>query len=609
LIALDQCLILLKQETLPGILFQRPLVIRFRPDQNICQCGTVLVVLKTRCKKVKSMTGPFKAHETLLTCPKCDRVFTSQSLRRLVARHCNVAWNVVVFVGQSLFQHHRTTEQVRRDLQTRHVTLSPSEIEYLGRKFITYLALGHRQATPQIEQTMRQNGGYILHLDATHEADAPALMTGMDGLTRFVLGNIKIPSEHSDSIVPFLQQLKCDYGVPIACVHDMGTGILKAVALVFPDTRDFICHFHFLRDVGKDLLNPAYAQLRKALRTHAATTNLNALIRQARQYIEKQSADTAWLAQSIKDGKDLGEIEQISVISAYSLALWCLNGKKSGNGFGFPFDRPLLEFAQRLMILNDYLPEVQQWLPDNDLIGNRLFAKLANKISDVVQYPAFAESTQELKWRCEIFDDLRKKMRIAEPGSKKGLNDDGTYQSMASIEEGVQQFSSRLQTDRTLTGDALCCKVVKQIDKYSNKLFADPIEVNTSLGSMTIYPQRTNNMLEQFFRNLRRGHRRKSGNNSMRRVLQAMLADTPLIKNLDNPKYMELLLNGKNRLEELFAELENNSCFNDVKPVPYTDKILPGFRKLIKTQDLPSLIFRLIGDRQTMEQTTKAQCS
>jgi hypothetical protein len=453
---------------------------------------------------------------------------------------------------------------------------------------------------------MRHNGGYILHLDATHEADAPALMTGMDGLTRFVLGNIKIPSENADKIVPFLQQLKCDYGVPIACVHDMGTGILKAVALVFPDIRDFICHFHFLRDVGKDLLNPAYAQLRKALRTHAATTNLNALIRQARQHIEKQNADTAWLALSIRDGKDLGEIEQVSVISAYSLALWCLNGKKSGNGFGFPFDRPLLEFAQRLVILNDYLPEVQQWLPDDDLIGNRLFAKLAKKISDVVRDPAFAESTQELKWRCEIFDDLRKKMRIADPGSKKGLNDDGTFQSMASIEKGVQQFRSRLQTDRTLTGDALCCKVVEQIDKYSNKLFADPIEVNTSSGSMTIYPQRTNNMLEQFFRNLRRGHRRKSGNNSMRRVLQAMLADTPLIKNLDNPKYMELLLNGKNRLEELFAEIESNSCLDEFEPAPDTDRILPGFRKLTKMQDLPSLIFRLIGDSQTMDQTIKA---
>jgi hypothetical protein len=389
----------------------------------------------------------------------------------------------------------------------------------------------------------------------------------------------------------------------------MGTGILKAVALVFPDTRDFICHFHFLRDVGKDLLNPSYGQLRKALRAHAATTNLNALIRQAHQYIEKQSADTAWVALAIKEGKELGEIRQVSLISAYSLALWCLQGKKNGNGFGFPFDRPLLEFAKRLQVLNDYLPEVQQWLPDNDRIGNRLFSKLAKKISDVVQDPAFVESTQDLQWRCEIFDDLREKMCIAEPDNKKGLNDDGTDESMANIQQGVQQFRSRLQTDQTLAGDALCSKVAKQIDKYSNKLFADPIEVNTPSGSMTIHPQRTNNMLEQFFRNLRRGHRRKSGNNSMRRVLQAMLSDTPLVKNLDNPRYMKILLNGKKRLEELFADLEKNSCLDDFKPVPDVDRILPGFRKLIKMQTLPNLISRLITDSHAMAKTKERQGS
>ena len=68
------------------------------------------------------------------------------------------------------------------------------------RKFITYLALAHHQATPRIEQAMRRSGGYILHLDATHEADAPALMSGMDGLSQIVLANVKIPSEHADHI-------------------------------------------------------------------------------------------------------------------------------------------------------------------------------------------------------------------------------------------------------------------------------------------------------------------------------------------------------------------------------------------------------------------------
>jgi hypothetical protein len=39
----------------------------------------------------------------------------------------------------------------------------------------------------------------------------------------------------------------------------MGKGICKATAKVFPGTPDFICHFYFLRDIGKDFLEPAQA--------------------------------------------------------------------------------------------------------------------------------------------------------------------------------------------------------------------------------------------------------------------------------------------------------------------------------------------------------------
>ncbi len=83
-------------------------------------------------------------------------------------------------------------------------------------------------------------------------------------------------------------------------------------------------------------------------------------------------------------------------------------------------------------------------------------------------------------------------------------------------------------------------RMVAQIDKYGDRLFADPIVGNTPNGSVTIYRQRTNNIIEQFFRDLKRSHRRRTGNNSTARVLNSMLADTPLVKNLDNPEYMDM---------------------------------------------------------------------
>ena len=46
--------------------------------------------------------------------------------------------------------------------------------------------------------------------------------------------------------------------------------------------------------------------------------------------------------------------------------------------------------------------------------------------------------------------------------------------------------------------------MIAQIDKYWDKLFADPITVNTPIGQVTIQPQRTNNLLERFFRDFKR---------------------------------------------------------------------------------------------------------
>lgn len=559
---------------------------------KVCPCEGRLVVQKTRRKTVLSMTGRFIAGERVLECSACSRTFASDALLRLVPSHCNVAYDVLVFVGRALFQRHRTAQEVRAELLGRDVRLCASEVDYLGRKFVTYLAIGHRKATPQIRQAMRLAGGYILHLDATHEGDCPALMTGMDGLSKFVLANVKLPSEHADHIVPFLRKLQADYGPPAACVHDMGTGICKAVAEVFPGIPEFVCHFHFLRDIGKDFLEPAYSELRKRLRTHSTSSRLCALAREARQGLCGRSSDVALLAKAIKAVDPLEDTDLLTLASTYSLALWALHGKHSGDGYGFPFDRPLLEFAKRMLELNRCLPEPIDLLSNCDRRDNQPLFKLARVVLEAAKDPALSQAVEELRWRCLVFDRLRKAMRIAPPAGGNGLNDDGTAEAMSTIRQDVEQFRRELGEDHKLSADHLSRKMAEQIDKYGDKLFADPIEVATPNGTITIYPQRTNNILEQFFRGIRRGQRRKTGNDSMCRTLQTMLADTPLVKNLDNPEYMKLLLDGKANLEELFAEL-GAIPFKSADESVDSDRVLPGFRALIKLSTLPEQVVRL----------------
>jgi len=54
-----------------------------------------------------------------------------------------------------------------------------------------------------------------------------------------VLDNIKIPSEKKELLTPFFQHIKAHYGDPVALVHDMGIGILRAIEQVFPGIPDF----------------------------------------------------------------------------------------------------------------------------------------------------------------------------------------------------------------------------------------------------------------------------------------------------------------------------------------------------------------------------------
>ncbi len=524
-------------------MFAQPPVVDFRYPHRQCSCGGALKVQKTQTKRVVSLSVTYIARRTVQRCTRCGRVWEDPALRQRVAHRCNTAWDVLVFVGRRLFEDCHSVGQVRNELLARDVVLSDSQITKLGRKFILLLALAHRRATPRIKQAMARSGGYILHLDAVHQEDAPALMSGIDALSRLVLANVKVPSEHAAQIIPFLEKIKDDYGDPIACVHDMGTGICKAVGAVFPTSKDFVCHFHFLRDAGKDLIEPAYRELRGCLRRHAFSTRFRALARHARRLLAEPNALAMYLAGT----QTAADLSLTTPAAVYALSLWSLQAKHCGDGYGFPFDRPLLVLAERLMILLDCLPRLLQTLPGDNVAGSRLFVHLARKVMDVVADPVFEKSLDSLRWRCRLFDQLRQAMRIAPSGGRDGLNDDGAAPAMESIRQSVGQFRHRLDAEAKLAADPLCRKLAEQIDKYHDKLFADPIDVQTPSGPQVVYPQRTNNILEQFFRSLRRDHRRRTGDNRMHRALQTMLADTPLVKNLSNPDYMKILLDGRQK--------------------------------------------------------------
>ena len=135
------------------------------------------------------------------------------------------------------------------------------------------------------------------------------------------------------------------FGTPIAVVQDMGKGIMTAVEDVFHGIRIFICHFHFLRDIGKDLFGDHYDVIRKRLRKHAITTELENLKKSLATIVN----DNPQLIDGIHDCVEQGIIADsilklMPVVSCHTLILWILEGKKQGHGYGFPFDRQHVDF-------------------------------------------------------------------------------------------------------------------------------------------------------------------------------------------------------------------------------------------------------------------------
>jgi hypothetical protein len=197
-----------------------------------------------------------------------------------------------------------------------------------------------------------------------------------------------------------------------------------------------------------------------------------------------------------------------------------------------------------------------------------------------------------IEQKITLFDRLREAMRIARPDCRQGLNDDGDGESKT-IERRVKAFRHSKTIKALSASDIGYQKMVKQIDKYWDKLFADPIALNTPAGTVMIQPQRTNNLMEQSFRFLKRDGRKKTGQKALNKTLVAMLADTPLVRNLDNPDYMRILLNGKATLAARFADIDiqqvreqeqaNNNRFR---------KYPKNMRRLFRVPHLPRKIMK-----------------
>jgi hypothetical protein len=583
----------------------------FDPEAERCPlCGGGLKVLKTKPRELATLLiGDFVAWETKLYCPRCDLRCGSEQLARLVPKGAKFGYDVLVYGGKGFFLRCRNAKEIATELNEKNISISTSEVTYLARKFVMYLAVAHRKVQRKTKAYLQMHGGYILHLDGTCEGGSPHLISALDGITEIVLENMKIPTESSQQVIPFLQSIKKAYGDPLAVVSDMGKGIVLAIQRVFKKLPHFLCHFHFLRDLGTDLFGKENDTIRNRLRKHGIQETLRKRLRSLNPLISGTPHLVEGLADALERSRTLHScpLQDVPASATYLLILWTLAGKSQGNGYGFPFDQPYLRFYLRLRKLGSILDQLHQLKLQGSWKDNRIYGKVLHDLVGVVNDAVLADAASRMQQKVQIFDQLRAAMRITSPEGKRGLNDNGELSNIRTIEKTVGRFTDRLRTGKEYANDKDYQNMLKQLEQYWQKLFSDPLVVKTKTGTLVVQPQRTNNIVEQLFRDLSRRYRKKSGLNCRERTINAMLADTPLVKNLENQNYLSILLNGKSSLEERFAEIDANDVRDRMLKIQGESVVVSSkMKKLIKLSELPESVLsvfeqHLLDPRQPPE--------
>jgi len=166
------------------------------------------------------------------------------------------------------------------------------------------------------------------------------------------------------------------------------------------------------------------------------------------------------------------------------------------------------------------------------------------------------DAAQRYENAWDIFQNLRDVLRLslasdAPLHDRYLLNVDEQRQVHESLTELRETYRQRCHEE----GDSDQSKpyqiVVDHLDKYWSHLLP---QAEVDGEASTPSPERTTNGLESHWGQCKRGRRKTHGRSKLTRDLQAMPQEYMLIPNLENPRYVELVLGSLDQLPQKLAE-------------------------------------------------------
>lgn len=561
-------------------------VVTAKEAPGCCEiCQGPMRVQKSFQHEGRSMAhGSFEVNETVWVCAaKCRHPSGKLVTRRAhavvecIMPDSITGYDLMVWVGLKRYLDYRQREEIRAQLREKHaIELSSGEVSRLARHFLAYLSWLHYSRAEPLKAALASDGGWPMHVDATGESGRGTLFVVMAGWRKWVIGSWKIATERCELILACLQDIVQRFGAPCAVMRDLGKAVTPAVeALVFELDAEIpvlACHQHFLADIGKDLLEPGHSELRGFFRRTKTRPKLGSLVRDLGRKIgehidESRQAVLQW--QSMAEANHRIPQGRNGLAVVRTMAQWTLDYQAESEGLDFPFERPYLDFYNRCSIASRAMEAFLRIAPDDRKVvaAMKRFHRILAAVSG--QVPGL-QIVQRIRRRAALFDELRKQLRLASSLPEQESEDD-----LNIMRKDFDQWIVELKKRRPKRGPSEDMRkaidtILKHVDTHGNNLWGHAIVLPQYAGGGIRLVARTNELLENYFKEIKHLERRRSGRKNLTQDLEHLPAAAALVHNLKDAEYVSIVCGSLDNLAKAFAQLDQEEQSRREKGLPST---------------------------------------
>jgi len=415
-----------------------------------------------------------------------------------------------------------------------------------------------------------------MHIDATTESGTGTLLAILSGREQWVLGAWKIPSESAQAIEPHISEVCALFGEPCSIVRDLGQPISAAAEMAAlkmsepPKIR--ACHYHFLRDVGKDMLNPLYDQLRKFVRVFSLRNNIRHVIASLRKKVS--NVDIADAKRYFDDYTYMCGFPSLpegapGISLIILLAQWILDFRHDSKNMGFPFGRPYYNLYRRCTTAANAIDFFLLECRHDDGLADDALKKLKAAIQPFIDSKKVCGTVKRLEARMNLFDKFRALFRLDSVLPEIMGDEAGDaihkYELFESdMKRHVDKFYYDLKTRYDSASDNNDIKhaikiVIDHLERHAAYLWGHIIAIDVGGSIKYLAIDRTNNVIEGFFHVMKHKERRRSGRKILTRDFECIPAEAALAMNLFNREYVELVCGTLDKLPDLFSKLDRDN--------------------------------------------------